>query len=92
MDVEVPTSEEETGPATVRRVPPGLFRVFLHVSSCSGGVSERILARKGAFDAPDRDLAGGVRCSAAAQALKEISRSALKWIEKTWLAKFVKKC
>ena len=61
-------------------------------SLAPGGVSERILARKGAFDEPDRDLAGGVRCSAAAQALKEISRSALKWIKKTWLAKFVKKC
>jgi hypothetical protein len=34
---------------------------LLHEFSCSGGVSERILARKGAFDAPDRDLAGGVR-------------------------------
>ena len=73
------------------RQPPRAFgneiypSALLYVFSCSGGVSERVLARKGAFDALDRDLAGGVRCSAAAQALKEISRSALKWVEKTWL-------
>ena len=49
---------------------------------CPGSVSERILARKGAFDAPERDLDGGVRYAAAVQALMKVSRSALKWIEK----------
>ena len=51
------------------------------VLPCPGSVSEHFLACKGAFDAPAHNLDGGVRYAAAAQALKKISRSTLKWIE-----------
>jgi hypothetical protein len=68
LDGGVHLAAASTAPSAHHRYRTVLFRAFLHVFSCSGGVSERILARKGVFDAPDRDLAGDVRCAAAAQA------------------------
>ena len=50
-------------------------------SPLPGSVSEHFLACKAAFDAPAHNLDGGMRYAAAAQALKKISRSTLKWIE-----------
>jgi hypothetical protein len=59
-----------------------------HRNPCSGSVSERILACKGALSAPFRGLYGAVRCSAAAQRRGEKARSALSFCRSSLQSNF----